>query len=354
MTSRAAILPYPGDPFLLHYWLELFYRIWADDIDRLYIVFNSAIEQSVVEYITYLCTEDKEKIDFIHIDHHIQHGDAIKLALEKCTEKYVMLIEDDAYVFRSGFVNQCFERIESGEYDIVGSKRGSCSFEILKKAQELWGIPYEGEGDQGCNFWPCYFFSTAELLLSTDRDFNARAWEKGDKIAPLGNYVVEVPVIASDTFVNTSLQLQSRVPQSRILYLPQYHASPDDAKNYEAHRYLFDGKAPWTHIGSLSSGVSGALMDDHGRSLSRRLLDAPKDKTILPSAWCDTTSELAKMEWERRVQCWLTFWEHRDLDEIQEFAGAYRMAIDQIIGQFKLNMGRIKERQVIYKHAPGL
>lgn len=353
MRSRAAILPYPGDPFLLHYWLELFYKIWADEIDKLYIVFNSPIEKSVVEYITYLCTEDSEKIDFTYIDHHIQHGDAIRIALEKCTEKYVMLIEDDAFIFKSGVVDDCFKRIEGGEYDIVGSKRGSCSFEILKKAQELWGIPYEGEGDQGCNFWPCYFFSSAELLLSTDRDFNARAWVQGDKIVPL-DCVVEVPIIASDTFVSTSLQLQSKIPQNRILYLPQYHASPDDVKNHEYHRYLFDGKAPWTHIGSLSSGISGALMDDHGRPLSRRLLDAPKEETVLPSAWCDVTSESAKMEWERRVQFWLTFWENRDPKEIQEFAEIYRIALDQLIHQFRLNIGRIKERQVIYKQALGL
>jgi len=87
MRSRAAILPYPGDPFLLHYWLELFYRVWSDEIDKLYIICNTPVEKQVAEYIEFLCTEgDDNKIDFTFIDHHIQHGDAIRMGLEKATK----------------------------------------------------------------------------------------------------------------------------------------------------------------------------------------------------------------------------------------------------------------------------
>src|SRR3990167_7164309 len=50
-SSRAAILPYPGDPSLLNYWLMFFDKFWGDEVDHLYIVFNSPIEKPVREYI---------------------------------------------------------------------------------------------------------------------------------------------------------------------------------------------------------------------------------------------------------------------------------------------------------------
>lgn len=353
MRSRAAILPYPGDPFLIQYWLDNFYRMWANEIDALYIVCNTPIEQKVVEYITFLCTEGVDekttpRIDFTYVDHHIQHGDAINIALEKVTEDYVMLVEDDSYVIKSGMIDWCFTQIESGLYDIVGSKRGSCHTEIMEAARNTFAIEYEGVGDQGPNFWPCFFFTKRQILLSTDRDFNSRAWVQGELIAPL-NHEVEAPVVSSDTFVWASLQLRTIIPEGRIWYVPQYHAHPDDYKHYESRQYLFDGHAPWTHIGSLSSGVSGAIMDDQGRSLSKRTREEPHGPTVLPAAWCDINSEFSQMEWERRVQWWLTFWERRDQNEIIEFAEAYKKGLDQIIDQFHLRIKRIKQRQEIYK-----
>lgn len=354
MRSRAAILPYPGDPFLLHYWLGLFDRVWGSEVDKLYIICNTPVEKGVVDYIRLICTGDK--IDFTYLDHHIQHGDAIRLALEKTTEEYIMLIEDDAFVFKPGMVDECFGKIESDGFDIVGSKRGSCHPEISERAKQIWGIPTDGIGDQGSNFWPCYFFSRRELLLQTDRDYNSRAWVQGDKIVPLQQYEVVAPVIASDTFVWASLQLRAMISENRICYVPQYQAHPDDTKHFEqrAEYTPFDGKASWTHIGSLSSGASGAIMDDQGRSIAKRLIEPPHGPTVLPSAWCDVTSEMQVMEWERRVQWWLTSWEHRDLEQIREFAELYKKGLDQLITQFKLNPKRIQQRQRIYKEAFGL
>lgn len=350
--SRAAILPYPGDPFLLRYWLDLFFKYWADEIDKLYVYCNTPVEAPVVEYIERLCNHPK--IHFTYIDHHIPHGVCINRSLDNVTEDHIMLVEDDAYIFKSGVVSHCFEQVETGNYDIVGSKRGSCSLELLKRAAEVWGIPYEGEGDQGCNFWPCYFFSTKDTLLHTDRDFDSRAWVLGDIIAPLNDYVVEVPVVASDTFVWASLQLHAMIPESRIHYVNQYHASPDDFDNYAQGKYLFDGRAPWTHIGSLSSGASGAIMDDQGRSVAKRKIEPPHGPTALPLAWCDITSQGARSEWERRVQFWLTFWENRDPDEITEFAEAYKYGLDQLISQFHLDLLAIRRRQKLYKNVLGI
>lgn len=354
MNDRAVILPYPGDPFLLRYWLDLFFRVWANEVSKLYVVCNTPVETEVVEYIEKICNHPI--INFTYIDHHIQHGDAINIALDKVTEKNIMLVEDDGFIFKPGIVDSCFKDLESGVYDIVGSKRGSCSNEILERAAQLWNLNYSGAGDQGCNFWPCYFYSAKALLLRTDRDFNSRAWAQGDIIAPLHDCKVEVPMVTSDTFVSASLQLLNLVPQHRIHYLPQYHAHPDDIKHSEQHAEFtpFDGRASWLHVGSLSSGVSGAIMDDQGRSISKRKREEPHGKTILPSGWCDVNSDMQKQEWERRVQFWLTFWETRNVSEIKEFAELYKFGLDQLIDQFQLRIKQIKQRQDIYRQFFGL
>lgn len=349
MTSRAVILPYPGDPFLLHYWLKFFDEVWGSEVDKLYVYLNSPIEKEVVDYIRDLCARNP-KINFTYNPQQIEHGDVINRALDIVTEEYVMLVEDDGFIFKKGMVDQCFRWLESGEYDIVGSKRGSCSMEILSRASMLWGISYTGEGDQGCNFWPNFFFTKKQTLLATDRRFGARTWKRGEEILPLSRpgdtYLAQDELVTGDTFVNTSLQLQATFPQNRIKYVPQYHGSPDDLEHSTRGYNLWDDIAPWCHIGSLSSGVGGILVDDQGRSLARRMLDEPKGSPRIPD-YCHTDQE--KNEWERRAQWWLTFWENREPDKINEFANLYHNAVYNLIGQYDLSMARITRRQRIYK-----
>lgn len=347
--SRAVILPFPGDPFLINYWLNLYDTVWGSEIDKLYIYFNSTVEKPVVDYIRERISRSKN-INFTYNDLQIEHGDAIDRTLDLVTEEYVMLIEDDAFIFRSGIVDRAFKMLESGDYDIVGSKRGSCSFEILKAAEAKWGLKYEGEGDQGCNFWPCYFFTKTDILKKTSRRFGARAWSKGEIIEPL-QLVVEAPQVVGDTFVNTSLELRAMIPEDRIAYLPQYHASPDDLAHFNRQVYLFDGKAPWTHIGSLSSGVGGVLRDEHNRALTRRLIDPEKGPTQL-EAWANTDGE--KREWERRVTWWLKFWEYYEgqptpINPIHDFYELYGKAVQRIINQYGLSINNIRKMQTAYK-----
>lgn len=344
--SRAAILPYPGDPFLLHYWLMHFDKYWRDEVNTLYVYHNSTVEPKVFKYIREMC-QSRENIVFLSHPNQIEHGEAINKTLDYVQEKYLMLVEDDAFIFKPGIVNECFDHLESGRYDIVGSRRGSCGLKILKAAQRKWGLDYTGVGDRGPNFWPCYFFSEADLLRKTDRNFCARAWKSGERIEPLGMTVDnDEPIVTSDTFVNTSLQLRDMVPGHRILHIPQYHGHPDDKDHWQERKFLWDGKAPWCHIGSLSSGIAGILRDGENRPLARRKLDPPAGDTILPHG---PTSDFEKREYERRVQWWLSAWETRDPQKIEEFAELYRVAINVVIEQFGLSKKRIKQRQHMYR-----
>ena len=344
--SRAAILPFPGDPFLINYWLRFYDEIWGSEIDKLYIYLNSPIEKAAVDYIRDRIAKSKN-INFTYNPEQIEHGDAINRTLDLVTEDLVMLIEDDAFIFKPGYVDAAFKEIESGEYDIVGSKRGSCSFEIMDAAEAKWGIAQTGFGDNGCNFWPCYFFTKTDILKKTSRRFGARAWKQGETITPLG-LVVEAPEVVGDTFVNTSLELRAMIPEARIDYVPQYHASPDDLEHIKHQRFLFDGKAPWTHIGSLSSGVGGVLRDGHNRALTRRLIDPEKGPTKLEN-WANTDGE--KREWERRVTWWLNFFEFAfpPNESIKEFYDLYGIAINTIIGQYDLSINNIRQMQKAYK-----
>lgn len=347
--SRAALLPFPGDPFLLKYWLKFFHEVWGGEVDKLYVLINSPIEKSVVEYEIELLRNDK--ITAYYLDHQIEHGTGIDKMLGECEEEYVMLIEDDAYIFKSGYVDRYFSLLESGEYDVIGSPRGSCSMEIYEGARVKFGLNYEGLGDHGPNFWPNYFFAKRDTLLSTDRNFCARAWDPGEVVEPLGMTVTDSRVVG-DTFVNTSLQLRARFPKERILDIPQYHASPDDIEDYENKRFLFDGNAPWTHIGSLSTGVGGVLIDDCGRPLARRLIDPPKESASVPG---QCTTEQERREWERRVAAWELFLQNAlsDIHKIEEFMLLYRRAVDRIIAQFGLRRELIEKRKEIF-HTLGL
>ena len=205
MSSRAVLLPTPGDPFLMKYWIDNFREKYKKYVDKLYVCINTSIERPVVKYIQDML--DSVGASYMYLDHQIEHGDAINRLLEMCQEEYIVLVEDDSFVIKGEKVAECFERLENDECDVVAGKRGSCAMEILKRASEVWGINYEGYGDQGCNFWPNMFFCKKEILLKTDRNFGARMWYKGEKIEPL-NYITQGDC-ATDTFVNTSLQLRA-------------------------------------------------------------------------------------------------------------------------------------------------
>lgn len=346
--SRAVFLPFPGDPFLLNYWLNLFDNVWGSEVDILYIYMNSPIEMDVVEYCRKRAQASPHNVVFMWHNEQKEHGWVLNEILEQCKETHILLCEDDGFIFRPGVVDRAFKMLESGNFDIVGSKRGSCSQEILDKAKQRFGLSYEGLGDQGCNFWPCFFFTSRRLLLQTDRNFGARAWKRGELVQPL-DYITDVEIVVGDTFVNTSLQLHAMVPEDRILYLPQYHGHPDDMMHYQQHTGIFDCNAGWCHIGSLSTGVGGILMDDEGRPLTRRLIDPPNpDKGKFLNR---PTTDFEKREYERRVQWWLRFWQKRQFGEIEGFADLYVQAINRIIAGFDLSSFAIEERQRIYREA---
>lgn len=324
--SRAAFLPTPGDPMLLTLWFK-YYQRWCDEIDRLYVYLNSPSPPEIINYIKKL-VEDRPKTFIIYLDKQIEHGTAIRHMLELATEDHVMLIEDDGFIFKKGKVAQCFNRIESGEVDAVGSRRGSCSLWLYQEASRKWNIDNSGLGDNGPNFWPNFFFCKREDLLKTGMNFAAKHWNEGELIRALG---VKAPEeLVSDTFGEASLDL--RALGLRFAYEPQYHGNTDDMIDYAASTGIWGPDCHWFHVGSLSSGFHGMLKPDHK----------------IDNEHFSTDNE--KLELERRI----TFWK-MGLIEASEASVSinitlpYQRALQNLIDSYKLSSSRIDKRVAIYK-----
>ncbi|HYD35545.1 MAG TPA: hypothetical protein VD999_05735 [Vitreimonas sp.] len=345
--SRTALLPSSGDPFLLTFWFGQFLKVWQNEVDELIIHLNGYAEAEVVEYVRQMVLLSP-KAKFIHTPSTVTHGNSIDLMLDEVKTDLVVLLEEDAPIFKPGTIDYCFKYIEEQGYEVVGSKRGSCALEILERAKEVWGLDYSGYGDQGCNFWPCFLFTKTQILKDTDRNFDSKQWKAGTYIPEL-DWTTSTDV-HGDTFVNTSLQLRAK--KCRIKEIPQYHCYTDDMPDYEKKMGIYDGYAPWVHIGSLSSCFNGALVDDTNRALGRRLVEAPKSDYPLQA---NTVGE--KQEWERRL-VWLSiaysgfhsndYLSKETKDILKVFSIEYGNALEKAVRYLGLNKERMFQRMKIY------
>lgn len=338
--SRAVLLPTPGDPFLLEYWLNLYKRFWKNTVDGLYVYVNSEIPDEVIQFNSNILDEADAKL-CLWSNNMIDHGEALERLLKHVDEDVVMLVEDDGFIFKSGKVDACFHKLERTPYKVVASKRGSCSPTLMDQAAEKWGLRYDGLGDQGSNFWPNFFFIETELLKKVKSPFGAKQWQQGEKV--LGINEPSIAISNGDTFVAASLEIRglldkidqpaqdgSHNSDSYIWYEPQYHGNTDDMPDYMMNNGIWSRDCYWTHGGSLSSGVTN-------------LLDLKKP---LPEKMVNTEQE--RLELERRVMYWQIFHENATPTGIEKFHEDYGKAITRLILRYELNEGRINQRKQAY------
>lgn len=246
VPRRSVFMTNSGDPYVLLHSLSYFH-IWEEEIDELWIVINSTMEREVMaELIDRVSLHPKVQI--CYVSRRLGYGKPIDFLLNISPEGNVLLLEDDIIIFKKGVVDKYFKMLESDEYDLIGSPRMSCTPQIAQILKEEFNLNYEGRGDKGPNFWPCFLWVKKELLLKTDRNFDPTVW--------------------GDCFVWASIQLRRLT--NKILEIPQYHCSPDDFINQENNWSIFDGECGYMHLGSLSSGIESYLADDNGIALSDR------------------------------------------------------------------------------------
>lgn len=218
--SRAVILPTPGDPFLVSYWLRQFER-WRTHVDKLYVVVS---HPQAFDVELRLC-QDIEAAGGQPLVLHTQteHGAALEHGLAHVREHYVFMPEDDLYINDASIVEWGFQCIER-ERAIVGVSRGSMSAEIHEAVKER----YPG----GAGLWP-FVFARTEDLRAIREPFNARVWKAGEVVRGVGYYCTAER--NADTFGAAAMELRGR---HKIIEAEQVN--------------IPDGR--WYHVGSLSSG----------------------------------------------------------------------------------------------------
>lgn len=340
--TKAALMPTPGDPFLLKFWFFLFEKYWQNEVDRLYVLYNSRMELPVVEFVRSFMTKNP-KVVFLYEDHMIEHGNAIKALVNICQEDMVMLGEDDGMIFKEGAVKEQFEKIESGKTDIVASQRQSSTLHIAEIAQQRFGT-----WNTEAFFWPNFFFIEKKYLLETDQHFGAKRFDKGEHIAEL-NWIVDEES-ALDTFGWTSIQLRAK--GLRIDLVDQYHAMAEDLIFFREKIKSWKGDSKWCHLGSLSGMMTNFLYDDAGYPLESRSHRAspPIDPNNIPKP-VDIANEGPKQDFESRVANVLLAFERTqgECDAIAEFRDQYRRAIDRLVKCFELRTSLIQRKIDAYK-----
>src|SRR3990167_342511 len=322
--TKAVLLPCSGDPFIASLAIKLWKERWYDEIDRLYINYNNHAEvsQEVVREFLGNCLDPK--ITIIYHPNGIEQGEALKELTLIAKEDLVMFLEEDGYIFNSGIVSRCFQMIENGTTDIVGSPRGSCGQEIWDKSKEKYGLDYSGYGDQGPNWWPNFFFCKRTDLLRTDLNFGSKKFSKGSWCQELLYHFKEDNM--GDTFVWASVQLRGLRLRSQSV--PQHHASPyeitditGEIMNWHPSLQPFD----WIHAGSLSAGWGGYLSG------------------VIPNVSDDN----AKNEIETRTAFWRIAME--TTDGLDEFKKDYDKGLLTLVQLANLDLDRILKKIKIYR-----
>lgn len=338
---RAALLPTPGDPFQLYLWFHLFQTRFQDDVDKLYVCYNGALQPDVVEFVRKMMTANP-KVVWLYHPQMISHGEAIKELINTATEDLVVLLEDDCLIFKPNALGQHFTNIERGGYDLVGSHRMSATDNIIQAT-----INHFRMNENEPFFWPNLLFTKRENLLKTDQNFNPKHWNPGEYIKEIDWRVDTTP--GNDTFVWASIQLLAM--NLKYYLVEQNHAQVEDLYFYQHKiRAWESGKAAWVHIGSLSSVLHNFLFDDTGHPLGNRgSNDAININSMpLPS---ECGSDSGKQELESRLaHTKLAFdFAKSQCGEIQEFVNQYDGALSRAVSQYGLDPERMNQRISIYK-----
>lgn len=300
--------------------LRLFKKHWYDEVDKFYINFNNHAgtpDNVVAEFLSKIVDP---KVHLVYHPEGIGNGPPITELLGICKEDYILLMEDDFFIFTPGKVDECFKRIESGETDILGSPRYTYG-EVADVAKKAFNLDYSGYGDKGFADWPTGFFCKRSDLLRTDLDFGSKAYLKGEYFKELDHTFEKDNY--TDTFAWTSIQL--RHLGLRSIAIPQFHADPYEIESKEKGEMNWkDGSPYWIHAGSLSSGWNGYLSGN------------------IP----DVSNDSAVREMETRCAFWSICSDMAD--GFDDFKKLYKQGINNLIINAGLDRGNITKKMAIY------
>lgn len=318
--TRAAFLPLSGDPFVACLWLKFFKEVWQDEVDALYVCYNTDIDKKVVDFVTEKFKHPK--VHFTYLNHPAGASCALDTYFDKSEEEVILLIEEDGFVYKKGLLDSLFKKIERGECDAIGSPRMSCSQGISEATRVKYNLDYSGVGDKGPNFWPNFFFVKRSDLEKTDRFFGAKGWKKGEIIPGLDLKVEDIE--SGDTFVWMSIQL--RALGLRFFEVPQCHCYPLDLEDEKTKERLWlNPDFGWLHSGSLSASWN----------------------VFLAGKYADCNDDFFKQELETRTAFWMMA-SREPFEEIKEFRLKYIKGIVDLINRYQLSPVRIGDKMLMY------
>ena len=309
---RAALLPTPGNPEMLAYWLRN-YETWRDEVDELIVFVNGATPEDVARDWR-MVTEAGGR--FLSQPNTAGHDGAMLRLLEETGGDLVVLCEDDAYVRRPGAVRAAFHLIESGDADIVGSPRHE---DYITSPLADWGHYQPGDLRELRNgLWPAFLFVRRRDLMATDRWFGDRGFPRGGTIPGWGYvspdacaYVgIGAEFVHLDTFFATTFQLRNAGLRTELVH----HVRVYDAAATEA--WVADDP-PWFHVTNLSTlpgvlaGARPETLPDYapgGGLWTRRLAWWQRCGIDVSSFLARTDIPQGELDrWNRRFDPWVTW-----------------------------------------------
>lgn len=206
-----------------------------------------------------------EEADRLSVRFGMPHGEALTDMVKNAQGDYLLFCEMDGIIFKPEIVHNYFLMLESGQYDVIGSPRMSCTPNIASIAQKKFGLDYTGLGDKGAGTWPCMLFIRRDLLMQTDLNFSNKGWKKGEQL--FGETLEEDG--AMDTFGWMSLQL--RALGAKFLDIPQNHIHPDDLEKFNEGEGIFHSDVGYIHIGSISGDPYEPKTEMEQKELEKRV-----------------------------------------------------------------------------------
>lgn len=249
----------PGEACTLAYWLANF-QTWRDEVDELYVLINNLYYPDLGRFAREAIEAADGTVTFI--TGRVQHGDCIDALVATAHAKdpngLVVLVEDDAYVRTPGKVRECFDRIEAGLVDVIGSPR--YQDRITDPVEGSWGPLTKDWSEIGRVLWPTFLFARSADLMATNRRYGYDTWQVGETIAGLDievtpelcAYINTGSYAALDVFYGTSYQL--RAAGLRIEHINRVRPwLPEPATEWVKE------DPPWVHITEVST-ILGAVM----------------------------------------------------------------------------------------------
>ena len=332
--KRYTIMPHIPNPYGLRYWLAnngTYRHVVPHTIVTLSHYFPSKWTYELVRPLMY-----SGATRMVYAFQSLLHGDSIQQSFAMMQpDDTVLMMEEDCYVTNPDKLEQTFQDIENGKYDISCVPRCAMGEELIEASKDWFKIGHESGA------WPAGFVCKARTLQECPTTFNNRNYVKGDVIDWLGGYKVQSESTSSDTMTEVAWWLRFNGYK--------FHHRPDDKihagpflKGPKPYPYISD----WSvHIGSLSSSMSGAILDDRNVPLSYSEMSNVGIDLDNPHWYSDDIMEKAK-----RCAMWKLWHDASDRTGLEDLSELYTKGLERFVDLKSVNQSDIDHFYEYFKN----